>query len=72
MFPIAPPLVKKIAPDLWEIRSKTANGSFRVFFTVAGQTLILLHGFVKKSQQTPREHLDTAKERLAEFRRLAQ
>jgi len=32
--------------------------------------MVLLHGFVKKSQKIPPKEMKTAKERLAEFRRL--
>ena len=40
-----------------------------MLFTVDGQTMVLLHGFVKKSQKTPAADLKTAKQRLAELRK---
>jgi phage-related protein len=39
-------------------------------FTVYQETMVLLHGFVKKSQKTPSKEMETAKRRLVEFRRL--
>jgi phage-related protein len=39
----------------------------RVLFTVEGDTMVLLHGFIKKSQKTPRTELRTAHQRLADL-----
>ena len=69
-FPVGLPLVEKLDTGLWEIRSHLPDGICRILFTIHGQTIILLHGFVKKSQKIPVKELNTAKERLAEFRRL--
>ena len=41
------------------------NGIARVLFTVTGDTMVLLHGFMKKSQKTPAIDLKTAKQRMA-------
>jgi len=66
-WPIGMPVVRKIEPNLWEVRSRIKDGIARTFFTVFGSDMILLHGFVKKSQQTPRIELQTARDRLKEF-----
>jgi phage-related protein len=58
------PLIRKIGRGLWEVRSNISAGIARVFFTVMDKTMILLHGFVKKSQKTPQNELDTARRRL--------
>jgi phage-related protein len=58
------PLIRKIERRLWEVRSSISAGIARVFFTVMDKTMILLHGFVKKSQKTPQDELDTARRRL--------
>ena len=63
-YPSAPPLVKKIEPGLWELRSRMQDGICRIFFTVDEGMIILIHGFRKKSQKTPKEELDTARKRL--------
>ncbi len=67
-WPIGMPLIRKLASDLWEVRSRICNGISRVMFTVDGQTMVLLHGFQKKSQRTPPADLMTAKRRLAQLR----
>jgi len=38
-------------------------------FTVIGDEMVLLHIFVKKSQETPQEDLDIAKDRLRQIRK---
>ena len=63
-WPLGMPLIRKIERGLWEVRSNISAGIARVFFTVMDKTMILLHGFVKKSQKTPQEELDTARRRL--------
>ena len=64
-WPLGMPLIRKIERGLWEVRSHVTFGIARVFFTVMDSTMILLHGFVKKSQKTPQNELDTARRRLS-------
>ncbi len=68
-WPLGMPLVRKMGPDLWELRSSLPSGIARVFFSIWQDRIIALHGFVKKSQKTPDNELDTAKRRLANFQR---
>jgi len=68
-WPLGMPLIRKLEPGLWEIRSHIAAGIARVLFTVDGTVMVLLHGFVKKSQKTPAPDLKTAQQRLADLRR---
>lgn len=67
-WPLGMPLIRKIEPGLWEVRSRLVDGIARVLFTVDGDTMVLLHGFVKKSQTTPATDLKTARQRLADLR----
>lgn len=67
-WPLGMPLIRKLEPGLWEIRSNTTHGIARVLFTVGGGVMVLLHGFVKKAQKTPPEELRTARRRLANLR----
>nr|WP_261974634.1 type II toxin-antitoxin system RelE/ParE family toxin [Geobacter metallireducens] len=46
-----------------------ADGIARVFFTVDSDYMILLHGFIKKSQKTPQNELKTALSRLGNCKR---
>jgi len=59
-WPIGKPLVGSLGQGLWEVRSRLENRIARVFFCVEGKTIVLLHGFVKKSQKTPKRELDLA------------
>src|SRR4030042_3110896 len=62
-WPLGMPLVKKLDRDLWEIRCKLDNKIARVIFTMYKDSIVLLHGFIKKSQKTPIKDLDLAKRR---------
>ena len=52
-WPVGMPLVRKLEPGLWEVRSHIPEGIARTVFTVHKSEMILLHGFVKKSQKMP-------------------
>jgi phage-related protein len=62
------PLVRKLETDLWEVRSQLPNRIARVFFTIEGNFIVLLHGFIKKSQKTPLDDLEVARTRAAKLR----
>ncbi|MCM2359842.1 MAG: type II toxin-antitoxin system RelE/ParE family toxin [Geobacteraceae bacterium] len=68
-WPLGMPLIRKIEKDLWEVRTRLADGIARVIFTVDGNYMILLHGFIKKSQKTPQSELKTAMARLGNYKR---
>ncbi|MBN2080432.1 MAG: type II toxin-antitoxin system RelE/ParE family toxin [Spirochaetes bacterium] len=63
-WPVGMPLVRKIHAGLWEVRSHLGHAIARVCFTTRGGTMVLLHGFIKKSKKTPREELATAQKRM--------
>lgn len=67
-WPIGMPLARKMGNDLWELRSTLSSGIARTFFTIFQNKIVLLHGFVKKSQKTPTNELATAKRRLTKLR----
>ncbi len=64
-WPIGMPVVRKLENDLWEVRTDLADGIARVVFTLVGSEMVLLHGFIKKSQKTPAVDLKTARQRKA-------
>jgi phage-related protein len=68
-WPLGMPLIKKIDKDLWEVRTRLSDGIARVFFTVDGEYMILLHGIIKKSQKTPQNELKTVLSRLGTYKR---
>lgn len=68
-WPLGMPLVRKIEARLWEVRSHVPDGIARVFFTAVDTRMVLLHGFIKKSQATPADELATARRRNREVSR---
>jgi phage-related protein len=63
-WPLGMPLVRKLEPDLWEVRSNLqGNRIARILFTVHGRQIALLHGFIKKSSKTPTTDLEMARSR---------
>lgn len=63
-WPLGMPLVRKMDKDLWEVRIRLGDRIARVLFTVSMGKIVLLHGFIKKSQATPKPDLDLAKDRM--------
>lgn len=53
-----------------EIRSCISSGIVRIFFTIEDASLVLLHGFIKKTQKTPYKELTLAISRLREFKEM--
>jgi phage-related protein len=68
-WPLGMPLVRKMEPRLWELRSKIPEGCARLFFTIWSSHVVVLHTFVKQSEKTPDHELKTAQRRLREFER---
>ena len=66
-WPLGMPLARKIEVDLWEQRSSIDNGIARIMFMEKKGRLILLHGFIKKSQKLPATDLKLARRRLSVF-----
>lgn len=61
---IREPLVKNLGNGLWELRTTlTTHRIARVMFCVSQETIILLHGFIKKTRKTPILDLALAKTR---------
>ena len=60
-WPVGMPLVRPMKQGLWELRSSLAgNRIARILFCVTEGRMVLLHGFIKKSQKTPVEELALA------------
>lgn len=67
-WPIGMPLIRKLEAGLWEVRSRLKSRIARVVFTVHDNRMILLHGFIKKSQKMPLKDLQVARQRLSALR----
>ncbi len=54
--------------SLWEVRVEYGGNIFRVLAAFArGNRVILLHGFQKKSQKTPRQDMEIAEQRQKRY-----
>jgi len=67
-WPLGMPLVRKMESNLWEVRANIKEGISRIFFTVESHHMILLHGFVKKTNKTPKSEITLARKRMKEWR----
>ena len=64
-WPLGLPLVRSLGRSLWEVRSSLTQGRIaRIIFCVAGGQMVLLHGFIKKTQSTPTQEIDLALKRM--------
>jgi phage-related protein len=67
-WPIGMPLVRALGAGLWEVRSSLTQGRIaRVLFCIDGGRMVLLHGFIKKTQKTPQSDLNLALKRKREI-----
>jgi phage-related protein len=64
------PHTRCMGGGLFEMRLKGAEGIARVFYcSIVNRRVVMLHSFVKKSQQTPLGELRVARKRLLEVKR---
>lgn len=66
-WPLGKPLVDHIKGNLWEIRCNLNNRIVRVLFANIENEMVLLHGFIKKTQKTPQEEIKLAEKRIKEY-----
>lgn len=63
------PHSRAMGQGLFELRPKGREGIARVFYCIlVGRKIIVLHGFIKKTQETPKKELALAKRRMKEVR----
>ncbi|MDP3266916.1 MAG: type II toxin-antitoxin system RelE/ParE family toxin [Sulfuricurvum sp.] len=68
-WPIGMPVSRLLGNKLYEVRNNISDKRIaRVIFTIIDDWMVLLHGFIKKTQQTPKEEIDLAIKRLKEIR----
>ena len=64
------PFTRPLGEGLLEVCAKGREGIRRALFcTAAGQTILILHAFIKKTQKTPQRDRTLARRRLREVRR---
>ncbi|NDP38030.1 MAG: type II toxin-antitoxin system RelE/ParE family toxin [Rhodoferax sp.] len=61
-------IVDHLRGSIWEVRSKIGNRIARVLFAVEQSEMILLHAFIKKTQQTNPTDIELASKRLKEWK----
>src|SRR5579862_3062646 len=62
-WPLGMPLVRPLDDKIYEVRTNLPHRIARALFFVHKEEIILLHGFIKKTRQTPPEELNLAKKR---------
>ncbi|MBS0605757.1 MAG: type II toxin-antitoxin system RelE/ParE family toxin [Verrucomicrobia bacterium] len=67
-WPLGMPLVRSLGEGLWEIRIRLPNNIARIIFQMIKGEMVLLHGFIKKTQKTPLEDLQLAKNRAKKYK----
>ena len=69
-WPLGMPLCRSLGEGLWEVRSTLPSRRIaRVLFCLVRSELVLLHGFIKKTQKTPADELALARKRQKEIDR---
>jgi phage-related protein len=67
-WPIGMPTAKALGGGLYEVRSTISGGvNARVLFTIYKSSMVLLHGFIKKTQKTRTNDLRIARRRKGKF-----
>ena len=65
--PLGRPHCAPLGAGLWEVRSSLdSNRIARVIFCMGDSHITLLHGFIKKTQKTPKADIDLALKRMKE------
>ncbi|WP_334068230.1 type II toxin-antitoxin system RelE/ParE family toxin [Burkholderia cepacia] len=63
------PYSRAMGEGLFELRPRGREGIGRVFYCIrVGYELVVLHSFVKKTQETPNDELQIARRRMKEVR----
>jgi phage-related protein len=58
------PLVRHIEGDIFELREESRTNIFRILYILYIENrIVLLHGFQKKTQETPRHEIEKARQR---------
>lgn len=67
-WPIGMPSCRPLGGGLHEVRSDLTGGRIaRVIFCIAAGEMVLLHGFMKKTQKTPAAEIELARRRRKEI-----
>jgi len=65
-WPTSRPLVGSFGTGLYEVITSYDKNEYRVLFCFTTSAMVILHGFQKKTQKTPKWHLSLARSRQKE------
>ena len=69
-WPVGMPVCRPLKNGLWEVRTRISHGRItRVIFFIHADVVYLLHGFIKKTQATPKSDLELASKRMNNIRK---
>lgn len=62
------PYTSHIEGKIWELRIKYSSNIYRIlYFIHTSRQIVLLHGFIKKTQKTPGGEIDISIKRMNDF-----
>lgn len=67
-WPIGKPQVDHLRGAIWEIRTTLKTRIARILFAVEDNEMVLLHGFIKKTQTTDKHEIDLAEARYKDWK----
>lgn len=64
------PFIEKLAgSDVWELKIRHSSNRYRIlYFASTGHKFILLHAFLKKTARTPKNEIQIANNRMADYK----
>jgi phage-related protein len=67
-WPVGMPLCRALGDGLWEVRTRLPSArTARMMLCISQERIVVLHGFIKKTQKTPEGELALARKRKKEF-----
>jgi phage-related protein len=67
-WPVGMPLCRPLGGGLWEVRSDLPSSRIaRLLFCFNKGRLVVLHGFIKKTQKAPADEMEIARKRKDEL-----
>jgi len=66
-WPVGMPLCRPLGNGIWEVRTTLPTRIARLLLCFHDGQIVVLHGFVKKTQKTPADELDLALKRKKEI-----
>ena len=66
-WPVGMPVCRPLGQGLYEVRTNLKDRIARVMFGIVDGEMVLLHGFIKRTQTTPAADLALARQRLKAY-----